>query len=538
MLVQNAWWDEDAADLLSKETEKGEEDTLYFDVPTLPESATLAADLGKDACPWLDQYVNFSRYWSPRSYDGFHEACGLWLLSTVAARRVACHLGGERYTNLYIALCARTSLWAKSSVAKIAMDTIQAAGLDFLLAPDESTPQALIQFMSGHVPADYASLSEKRRDAFILRAAFASKVGWFYEEFGQKLNGMMRDSGPMADYRGLFRRLDDCPERYKSATIGREHDQLVQPYLAFLANLTIADMIPYGKKNGALWGDGFFARFVFVTPPARLAAPTGRFPLGARPIPDSLVQPLMAWHHRLGVPVVTVEEHGEKQGKLVPKYTVDVSALEPERVTFGEDVFEAYYSYHDALLSITQTNANTDLDGNYARLAEKALRVAMLIASLDNKGRIELRHWARAQQIAERWRVNLHALIDQLQNGADTSREAELEDKVIHVLQRHGPLTANDMHKNHLRNASTPELSRLLDSLVEHGRVTATLTRRGTKRYSLADANSGKVEKVNGVQASDSITISPRLTKGVEEEDRCHPITLTPLHDSSSHLAP
>ncbi|MDP9314497.1 MAG: YfjI family protein [Chloroflexota bacterium] len=504
---------------------------IGIDVPPLPKSAFLSPELGKDACLWLDEYIAWSRKWSPRSYQRSHEACGLWLLSVIAARRVVAHLGGERYPNLYIAQCGRTSLWAKSTVAKIAVETIRTAGLDFLLAPDDSTPQALIHFMTRRVPADYAMLPEHHRAALLRRLAFAAQVGWFYEEFGQKLNAMMRDSGPMADYRGLFRRLDDCPERYESATIGRGLDQLVRPYLAFLTNLTLADLAPYGRKNGALWGDGFFARFVFVTPPAGLAAPTGRFPTGKRLIPDSLIQPLKAWHQRLGVPVVTLEEHVEKQAKRTAGYDVDVGSLEPERATFGEDVFEAYYRYHDALLGLTQTTADSDLDGNYARFAEKALRVAMLLASLDNGGRIELRHWARAQNIAEGWRVDLHALIDQLQNGADISREAELEDKVIRVLQKHGPLTAADIHKEYLRTASTPELSKLLDSLVEHGRVTATPTRRDTRRYSLVHKNSGKVEMVNGVQASDSITISPAVPNRVGAEDTCHPITLTPLHD-------
>ena len=38
---------------------------------------------------WLEEYVDLSRIWSPRAYDDFHEACGLWLLSTIAARRLA-----------------------------------------------------------------------------------------------------------------------------------------------------------------------------------------------------------------------------------------------------------------------------------------------------------------------------------------------------------------------------------------------------------------------------------------------------------------
>ncbi len=510
--------------------------TTSIDVPALPESAYLPPKMGQDACAWLDEYIDFSRFWSPRSYDDFHEACAVWLLAAIAARRVTLSFGGQRYTNLYIALCARTSFWAKSTVAKIAMDTIRAAELDFLLAPDDSTPQALIQFMTQRVPEEYASLSEKRRAAIRDRLAFAAQLAWFYEEFGQKLSSMMRDNGPMADYRGLLRRLDDCPERYESATIKRGSDTVQQPYLSLLANLTLPDLAPYARKNGALWGDGFFARFAFVSPPADAVVPTGRFPKGEREIPESLVKPLKDWHHRLGTPVVKVEEHEPQHGKITYTYDFDISPHEPEHITYDDDVYEAYYRYDDALREIAQSNVNSDLDGNYMRLAEKALRIAMLLASIDNHGHIQMRHWARSQQIAERWRVSLHALIDQLQNVADVSREAELEDKVIRVLQQHGSVTVNDIRKNALRTASSQELSRILDSLVAHGRVTASSTRKGTKRYSLLDANSGKVEIVNGVQPPDSYTISRTASNGVGTEASCHRFTVTPLHDSSSHL--
>jgi len=42
----------------------------------------------------------------------------------------------------------------------------------------------------------------------------------------------------------------------------------------------------------------------------------------------------------------------------------------------------------------------TGLDGSYGRHHEKALRVAALSASWENDGKIELRHWAKAQEMA------------------------------------------------------------------------------------------------------------------------------------------
>jgi hypothetical protein len=89
-------------------------------VPPLPAYARLPEDIGRDACRWLKDYVRYSQTWSPRSFDGFHEACGLWLLSTIAARRVVVHYGRPRYTNLYFLLAGRTTMHAKSSATDVA----------------------------------------------------------------------------------------------------------------------------------------------------------------------------------------------------------------------------------------------------------------------------------------------------------------------------------------------------------------------------------------------------------------------------------
>jgi hypothetical protein len=72
----------------------------------------------------MDAYIEFSRRWSPRSFEGFHEACALWLLSTIAARRVRVHFSDLHYTNLYLSLARRTTMHAKSSATSIARDVL------------------------------------------------------------------------------------------------------------------------------------------------------------------------------------------------------------------------------------------------------------------------------------------------------------------------------------------------------------------------------------------------------------------------------
>lgn len=460
--------------------------------PDLPDAAQLDPALAVGASPWLDQYVAFSRRWSPRSYDGFHTACGLWLLSTIAARRVSIDLGKQRYTNLYFALCAHTSMHAKSTATEISQDVLAHAGLGHLLAPDDSSPQAFVRGMSNRLTADYADLPSNLQTDEKTRLAFAANRGWFHEEFGTKLNAMMRESGPMADYRGHLRRFDDCPPEYRYETISRGTDRIERPYVALLANLTPDDIAPHARKGAALWGDGFFARFAFVVPPADLKPSLARFPEGERVIPGALVQTLHTWHERLGIPTVTVTERtADAKGK--PAFDAGITPAPGQRCTLGPGVYDSFYAYGDAMIITVYESGQRDLAGNYARLAEKALRVAMLLASLENQGRIEIRHWAKAQQIAEGWRSDLHSLVDALSASAEPSREHDTEGKVIRLLERGTPMTAREVGQ--FAHVSSAEAQQVLEHLTRLGEVTAEKIGRATRYGSVATVAVASVAK-------------------------------------------
>ncbi len=452
------------------------------EVPELPQWAR--TDLGAGASPWLDAYASFSREWSPRAYDGFHEACGIWLLSTVAARRVHCHLGGRRFTNLYIALVARTSLFAKSTTAKIVSETLYAAGLDWLLAADDATPQKFIADLVRSVPSDYDRLTGELQTRVLKRAAFPAQRGWFYEEFGQKVAAMLAHGGFMSDFRGILRAWDDCPSRYEYGTLGRGSDLVIEPYLALLANMTPADLRQAAAKNDAMWNDGFWARFAFVTPPPGSNRSRERFPDGRRAIPTEIIQPLRAWHERLGEPNVTVAKELDDDGKPTSQYRAEVIPVPFEPCELAPDVIEAFYSYHDGLCELIDDSQVPDLDGNYSRFAEKALRVALLLASLDNAGRVELPQWARAQGIAESWRAGLHSLYAQA-NEPEPSEEAAQEEKVLQIVSKLGDPTAAQVAR-YMWGASSKEVAGILEGLV----IAGTLERRhgqrkGVKRYAL-----------------------------------------------------
>jgi len=78
------------------------------------------------------------------------------------------------------------------------------------------------------------------------------------------------------------------------------------------------------------------------------------------------------------------------------------------------------------------SNGNQDLDGSYVRLSDKALRIAALLASLENEGQINLQIWALAQEIAEMFRYNLHELYAQVSSLQEND---PLEDILINHLK-------------------------------------------------------------------------------------------------------
>lgn len=451
----------------------------------LPASACLPTEVDTHH-QWLDAYINFSRRWSPRSFDGFHEAVGLWVLSTVAARRVTAHLGKDRFTNLSIALVSRTSIFAKSTNTEIGKDTLDAAGLRFLLAPDRSTPQSLVKGMVARLPEGFGELSTERQEFQKLKLAFAAQRGWYYEEFGEHLQSMMsaRDN-PMSAFRGLLRQFDDCPSDYEVSTISRSAEYVERPYLAILGNMTPADMQPFARRGAALWNDGFFARFAFIAPPNAKNPNRARFPKGKRIVPIEIINPLQEWHTRLGLPQIEIDDEIDVNGKKTGKQMLTILPTAPIVYDVADQVQDAFYNYHDALTDLLTASGNQDLDGNYARFAEKAFRIALLLASVEDAAQVEMRHWARAQEITERWRTSLHCLIDQLNTSAPSKRASD-EERIAKLVTKLKKATPAEVQR-YFPDLGSSEIAALMQGMTLAGNLTQVdTTRKGTPVYSIA----------------------------------------------------
>lgn len=450
----------------------------------LPKEVEIAASIGATACPWLDAYIAFSKRWAPSAYEHYHEAVGLWVLSTVAARRVAFPQGKIRYTSLYIALLGRTSIWTKTTAAEVGASLLRDANLGFMLAPDEMTPQAFISYLSDcSIPKNWDDLSKTTQQNITEKIGFLAQKGWYYDEFGQKIAGIMKESGHMTEYRGLLRNFDDGKDQYEYKSVSRGTDLVERPYLALLANCTPADLQPYAGRGAPLWNDGFWARFAFVSPPEDADRNRGRFPEGERVFPYDLSAPLINWHNRLGSPVVNVVNQADEDS-LRPSFSVEVEPKPPTVITFGAGVFDAFYAYREALLDIVSKTGLTDLDGNYTRLPEKAIRIAALFASLQGCNQIGMVHWARAQQIAERWRGDLHNLYRQLTSNVEQSKKKTREEAILALLAKRGESTKREIVQG-VRGLSSADAAEVLPSMVDMGLLVEVKSARSAT-YSLA----------------------------------------------------
>lgn len=405
-------------------------------MPTLPEIAQLSPDLSKGACQWLDTYISYSKAVSPESYEDFHESCGVWLLSTIAGRRLKIPFRRRQYTPLMLVLVADTTMTAKTESALVAIDVLQASSLRFLLGSDETTPQKLLSDMTGqYVPKNYAELGEDKQYWEKQRLAMAAQRGWYYDEFGSLIRAMTKQGGAMSDFKGLLLKLDGCADTYEYSTHSRGRETIDKPYLAFLGSMTSSDMKINAKSGSDFWSDGFWARFAFVCPPAETMLDKP-FELGELPVPPALSNPLYHWHHRLGMPGIDIETKTDDKDR-VTGYEIIRAELPETSVEFADGVYEAWVHYRSALKQMVIPVAMKDFRGSYGRLPIKAIRLAALFASLENNNVIEMRHWAKAQEIAERWRKSLHELYRQVNHSElEPSYAKRVEEKVLRCVEK------------------------------------------------------------------------------------------------------
>ncbi len=437
-----------------------------LDMPELSSREQIPPTYSQEACSWLGSYESFSHEASPEGFQDFHTFCGIWLLSSVAARRIYLPLRTMSvYPNLTIALCGDSSLFAKTTTARAAKALLHSAGLDFLLGAERTTPQKLLSDMSGRqVPASYAEMTPEQQERVSNSLAMAAQRGWYNDEFGKFVQAVSKSSSPQAEYIDILMQLDSCPEIYESATLQRGTEAIYNPYISVLGAMTPANLQIVAKA------DGFWARVSFVTAPSDqyIDAPLS---VGDIEIPHHLIEPLQEWHRRLGMPKVDIVLQRDKNNEIMEgKYSVIRSSELPlHRCTMDIDAQDAWQHYRSELKAMLLSFLHKDFHGSYDRLPTTALKMAMLMASLENDNHIEFRHWVRAQELAERLRRGLHELYRQVNGGQQSNR---LEQALLTQISRIGePVNARIIQRrcSQFAKMKATTIDVMLRSLVKAG---------------------------------------------------------------------
>lgn len=324
---------------------------------------------------WVDRFIAYADARCPMTPKEFHEAIGLWLISTGISRRlVACMPHDNVYPNLWMMLIAPSTLYAKSTAFNIA-DNMAREAFPHLMFPNSSTPEAMIQTLSG------SNLKGDARNQ-------AGQKGLLIDEASGLLAHAGRDY--MAGTVELFMKLFDCPSTYERVTKGDGLVRVNGAYITFLAASTPAMLAPH-MKSPLMWSNGWWPRFGIVP------SPEGWLPYRkARAVDpgivDSLISDLVTLHQRLPMPVYP-------------------SIPEPLAVDFAEGVTQAYDAFvkhwrYDLL--IQNAGMPDSLYAAYGRVPSQALKVAMCLAAMDWSADlpvpvVEMRHWQRAVTIAESW---------------------------------------------------------------------------------------------------------------------------------------
>jgi hypothetical protein len=431
------------------------EDSEYF-VPPLPLHVKANEARASEASPILDALINYFRYWCTRSYEGYHEAVAIWVLATIAARRVVLKWRNGFWTTLYIMLVSISGRHAKTEATSYGTKVIRECGLDFSLVPDETTPQRLLSRMSkSYIPRNYADMDSEQKEKLELKLAFAAQKGWSYDEFGDFLQEVMQGKGANAHFYRLLKQFyDNKPEfTYDTLTRGEEHIDL--PSLCILGTTAPDSLKSIAGRESKIWKDGTVARISWVVPPAD-SLQLRSAPDGEATVPEDIRRALIEWHERLGIPkceIVDLQEREElleqtfgkddKKKKKYdgPQYKINCEPLPQNEIDWrGTGVREAHQAYFQALVQIgLDYNLDARLNSSYIRLPDMALKIAMLLASLENHNRLDMRHWSRGQAITERWRRDLHQLLIQLSSGSSNSL-GEIEDRVLEAIAKIGKM--------------------------------------------------------------------------------------------------
>lgn len=435
--------------------------------PALP--AGIMPDVqDENAGTWLNTYIDYASAKSPMTPRLFHESAGLVLASIAIARRLVLPLPfDEIYPNLFVVWIAGTTVFHKSTALNIPRK-LASRIFPHLIAPQESSPEALLSDMAGVQPSNFSEGSHNPETfkAWQEGRNFAAQKGMTLDE----MSGLMARS--RKDYNAglleILMKLYDCESQYQRSTMGKGPIEVRNSYLTLIGASTPSALWPY-LRNPQLWSNGWWPRFALLTPETE--KPEWKSTLDSVEEPAILLEGLQHLYKRLPATV----------------WPKSPSAL---TVTLAPGVMEAWARYGQAVgFDLIGDELDERLAGTYGRMPTQVLKIAMLLAAMDWPAnspapQIELPHLARAMRIAESWRVSAHRTIDRAARSIYNQNRI----RVLNVLARHEPdgATLRELMRS-IKNLDPKDLNDVLMQMKMAGEIeeVRNTTGRPTIRFRL-----------------------------------------------------
>jgi hypothetical protein len=433
--------------------------------PPLPKEATLnEGDLIEAARgkAWLGDYVRWAQKAAPLSPASFHEAMGLWLLAAVSTRRVKLSVGGEDiYPNLYVLIVAKTSLYRKTTAMKQVRRLMEAAGMDALRLPEDATPEALFDELSGIKPSNYDNLTDTQKAEWLKGRAVCAQRAFIKDEASSVFADLRKEyKAGLAEL--LLQGYDGDGGRIQKLLRGRGLITLKDVCLSFLGATTPVMMARYMTNEEV--ENGFMARFAIVTPEGPPVYTMASDPVG---VPAALSDRLRAifmdvlpWHG--GNRPTAASAFGDAITPPVANAQVNPVAM------------QRLHAYRKALGFdlIAQEVVSEDKAASYTRLGTMAIKVSLLLAMSETQPgspiTISEANALAAILICERWRESLH----RMERDANRAVGNKTEDKLLEYLRSagEGGATMRDI-KRDVRMRDQREGADALTSLSDAGLI-------------------------------------------------------------------
>jgi uncharacterized protein DUF3987 len=449
--------------------------------PVLPHEAMQVYAQAAPCAQWLDDYITFALQAAPMGPRSFHEIAGLFAVSVAIARRLKLSVSiGDIYPNLFALWIGDPAIYSKTSAMRALTRLLNDAGLKHLLLPERLTPEAMMLQYSLSIPPTLDQWQPEAKEQWIKEKAYAARRGWVMDEAARLFNSLKVDYN--AGLLGLLLQLYDCPDEKSEETTGRGRIIVSDTYLSFFGVAT-----PYGMAehftNRTLWETGLWSRFALMMPDS---VPPWQFLGDHIPMPGALLRRFREIFDLFPPRAAQLIESDDSK----KRYIHLMGTSDPTPAILGPGVRAAWEAYAKATRYDLLLTGHIDkaLYGSYGRFGTQAVKVAMLLATMDTEEipvKVEVRHWVRAQQIVEGWRAGLHRIWTE---GVQTDEERDT-DRILARLSEAGQkgLLARDIYRSLTLKSSDANV--MLGEL-EHA---------------------GQVEKVPGVNANNRAVIYWRL---------------------------